>query len=197
MPNKDGWTMDREHEKITLGKKNYRNMEEWSRPCAVCGAKFFIYTQAKASNINSSFGLKTCAAHRGQRPGAVQGLPDPNEFERLRTANANMTQELAELHPYNKELFEEVQRLKARLATYELQGAMEAQAERPPGPDYSHLPLATRMFGDVDAQAFTGVWQGPPSNQHSDLPPYTPTGVCCEPVQNTTNGALSKMPWEA
>lgn len=129
MPSKDGWTMDREHEKITLGKKSYRNMEEWSRQCVVCGAKFSIFTRANAESLNSSFGLKTCEAHRGQRPGTVQGLPDPNEFEKMRAANATMTQELTDLHAYSKALFEDNQRLKARLATYELQGAMEAHAE--------------------------------------------------------------------
>lgn len=128
MPTRDGWTMDREHEKVQLGRKSYRNMEEWSRQCVVCGTKFSIFTRQNAESINSSFGLKTCPEHRGQRPTGAGPL-EHGDFNCVMMANANMTQELAELHAYAKTLFEENQQLKARLAPYELQGAMEAHAD--------------------------------------------------------------------
>ncbi len=106
MPTKDGWTHDRDHEKIKLGKKSYRNMEEWSRPCAVCGEKFSIFVTT-GSEGNSSFGLRTCKTHRGERGGA------PEELQTLRTANATMTAELAGLYVRVRELQE-------RLGKYEL-----------------------------------------------------------------------------
>lgn len=125
MPSKEGWTHERDHEKITLGKKQYRNMEEWTRPCCVCGEKFAIYTRTNGDIINSSFGLKTCKPHRGERPG-VGGMADPGEVQRLRAANATMTEELEGLYERVRLQFEEIQVIKARLATYELAPAMHA-----------------------------------------------------------------------
>jgi hypothetical protein len=69
MPSKDGWTHERDHDKVTLGRKQYRNMQEWSRPCAICGEKFTIHVRASDDVVNSSFGLRTCKNHRGQKIG--------------------------------------------------------------------------------------------------------------------------------
>lgn len=114
MPTKDGWSLEREHDKITLGKKQYRNMEEWSRPCAVCAERFSIHTRAGATS--SSFGLRTCKEHRGR----VLVAGEPGELERLKMENSTMRQELDPIYARNRELFEENQQLKARLAKYEL-----------------------------------------------------------------------------
>ncbi len=125
MPTKDGWTHQRDHDKVQLGRKQYRNMEEWSRPCAVCGEPFSIFTRANGSGVvNSSFGLRTCQSHRGERPGAV-GTPATGEVEGLRTANATMREELDGLYSVVRDLRE-------RLSKYELGPAMAAQAGKMP-----------------------------------------------------------------
>lgn len=151
MPSKDGWTLEREHDKITLGKKQYRNMEEWSRPCAVCAEKFFIYVRAGAQSVNSSFGLRTCKDHRGQRTGAVGSVANDEEL-------AAVKKELDEAYEANLELMQQaggvrkaihetlglsllgdairydtvkaaIESLKAK---YELQAAVEATAKKLP-----------------------------------------------------------------
>ena len=136
MPSKDGWTLERDHNKITLGKKEYRNMEEWARPCGVCGEKFNIYVRANGGMVNSSFGLKTCKEHRGQK--IVGGVLDTEELEKLRMANNVMKDELDGLYARNAALFAELQIVKAENATlrnkfapYELQPAMERAAAFP------------------------------------------------------------------
>lgn len=128
MPTKDGWTHHIDHEKVTLGRKQYRNMEEWQRPCMVCAEPFSIFVRANGNGmVNSSFGLRTCNAHRGERPGA-NGTADPGEVAKLRSANATMREELDGLYIRLREVFEELQVSKAKLATYELGPAMAAQA---------------------------------------------------------------------
>lgn len=127
MPSKEGWTHERDHDKVTLGKKQYRNMEEWSRPCALCGNPFSIFVRTGAGELNSSFGLRTCKDHRGQKiPGG--SVTDGPEIEALRMSNAVMKQELDGAYAQAKTLFEENQVLKARLARYELQGAIQEHA---------------------------------------------------------------------
>lgn len=126
MPSKDGWNHNRDHDKIRLGRKEYRNMEEWTRPCAVCGEAFSIFVRANGNGlVNSSFGLRTCQKHRGEKPG-VGGVPAPGEFDALRTANATMREELDGLYVRLREVFEELQVCKAKLSAYELQPAMAA-----------------------------------------------------------------------
>lgn len=117
MPSKEGWTHDLDHDKITLGRKAYRNMEEWSRPCAVCGEKFSIFVRASGGVINSSFGLRTCKVHRGERPGAY-GSAAPGEVQTLRSANVTMREELTGLYERMREQFEELQVCKAKLASF-------------------------------------------------------------------------------
>ena len=68
---KDGWTLVAIHQKIHLGKKDYRNMEEWKRPCRVCNQDFYIYTRENAVQVNAAFGLRTCKHHRGMSSGQV------------------------------------------------------------------------------------------------------------------------------
>lgn len=118
MPSKDGWTQVRDHEKITLGRKTYRNMEEWSRPCAACGAPFEIFVRTNAGMVNSSFGLRTCKEHRGQKPAPGTSTPLNEEFQRVMMANKIMQEELDGLY--------------ARLAKYELPAAMREAAKKMP-----------------------------------------------------------------
>lgn len=107
---KDGWTLEREHDKITLGRKQYRNMEEWSRPCSVCGGKFEIFTRTNGGQLNASFGLRTCKLHRGQRGTAqAPGVALPaNELEQLRIENTNLRDECAGHLSYIAELEREL-----------------------------------------------------------------------------------------
>lgn len=131
MPTKEGWTHDRDHDKVTLGRKQYRNMEEWSRPCAICGTRFSIFTRTGAEYVNSSFGLITCKEHRGIKPEAGS-VVDYTELENLRAFKSVTEEELAGVYMHNRELQAQVDALTTRLAQYELQPAMEkAQKEFP------------------------------------------------------------------
>ena len=126
MPSKDGWVHDRDHEKITLGKKQYRNMEEWSRPCGICAEKFSIFVRTNNNGtVNSSFGLRTCKQHRGEKITGGIVAADMPAMETLKMANKCMTEELDGLYAENKDL-------KTRLARYELQPAMEAAQNKMP-----------------------------------------------------------------
>lgn len=122
MPSKDGWTLEREHERVTLGRKSYRNMEEWSRPCAVCGEKFSIFTNMNSAGTNSSFGLKTCKEHRGQKVGG--GVIMGEEY-------AQILQERDEAWATNTELLTQNAELRRRLAQYELPEALRQAAAEP------------------------------------------------------------------
>jgi hypothetical protein len=137
MPSKDGWTNERDHDKITLGKKQYRNMEEWSRPCAVCGEKFSIFVRAAAGAVNASFGLRTCKEHRGQKTGAAGVLVSSEQVDELKKELAeayevsmNHMQEKGEIARKYEAAFAEIQALKAELhafkSKHELGPAMEA-----------------------------------------------------------------------
>jgi hypothetical protein len=150
MPSKEGWTHECDHEKITLGRKQYRNMEEWTRPCGVCGNPFSIFVRTNATAINSSFGLKTCKEHRGQKLGTAGTavFEQHEELERLReweevfhralrlvqkklgphATMSKMDEHIALLIEAADEVFTEATRMRAELAKYELQPAMvEAQ----------------------------------------------------------------------
>lgn len=121
MHNRSEWLRGSPGPKTIKGRE-YKNLVEFSRKCQTCEAPFSIYVTSKiaAGHADSnSFGLKNCPDHRRNKTGA-QGV----EVEQLRMANNIMRQELEGLYARDKDLFAENQALKARLATYELQGAM-------------------------------------------------------------------------
>lgn len=99
-----------------IGKKTYVNLVEFSRPCAACGKPFSIHVTAKIANgaaDSNSFGLKNCPEHRRG------GSKDTTELDQLRMANGIMREELEGLYVRDKELFAELQALKARLSVHE------------------------------------------------------------------------------
>lgn len=150
MPTKDGWTHDSDHDKLTLGAKTYRNMQTWSRPCGVCGERFAIHVRSNGDVVNSAFGLKTCKAHRGQK---INGAAI--NHERV----AELEKELADAYETNlenlariKSLFEELQVCKAKLAGYELSGAMALVAE-------NSLDTKSSANGKINGESLTMPWQ--------------------------------------
>lgn len=123
-----------------------------TRPCATCGAEISLDVTKKALqgfSKNAGLLLRNCPKCRAERknggPGSRGGTsrpqtaaaPEPvtdvGELETLRTANATMKTELDPLYARNRELFEEVQALKARLAKYELSPETFAQNKPPWG----------------------------------------------------------------
>lgn len=62
---RDGWTHEHDHDSIQIAGRQYRNMKEWSRPCAICGVKYSVFEKAGSVDANSRFGNKTCEQHRG------------------------------------------------------------------------------------------------------------------------------------
>lgn len=123
MASKEGWAHEQNHDRITLGKKQYRNMEEWSRPCATCKTSFSIFVRQNSTGINSNFGYRNCKDHRGNRVSVDGAVVDNAELETLRSANNIMKEELDGLYAEAKEL-------RASLAKYELQPALVAQSEK-------------------------------------------------------------------
>jgi hypothetical protein len=156
----------------TIKGREYKNLIEFKRPCASCGEPFSIYVTSKIANghaDSNSFALKNCEKHRRNRSAA-----DESEVETLRTANVTMREELTGLYEQVRTQFEELQICKAKLAQYELPAALVEQA--------------ANMMTTAMAVPFGG---GP------DYDAFDAHGIGCEPVQNTSNGALPKHPWEA
>ena len=112
---RDGWTCIADHSSVQLQGKQYRNMKEWARACAVCGVTFSVYERSGAVDANSRFSSKTCEAHRKllaavekgylvwsaalngmiAGPACVGSAADINaELEQLRMANKIMKEEL-------------------------------------------------------------------------------------------------------
>ena len=105
------WTRGRSGE-LQIKNRTYKDLVEFTRPCASCGKPFSIFVTSKiaAGQADSnSFGLKNCPEHRRNTRTA-----DTSETEALRMANSVMKAELDGLY--------------ARLAQYELQPAMKARA---------------------------------------------------------------------
>ena len=109
-----------------IGKRKYNNLTEYSRPCKTCGARFSIFVTKKIADgfaDSNSFGLKNCEKHRrgGGTPKNVQ------ENDTVNLVNTTMKKELEAVYRENAEL-------RARMAKYELQPAMEraAQAHKMP-----------------------------------------------------------------
>lgn len=120
MRDRTGWTRgDAGPQRI--GTKTYKNLVEFSRPCAACQKSFSIYVTPKIAEglaDSNNFGLKNCELHR-------RGGGAPEELENLRSKDRVMADELAGLYGFIKELKQENAALKERLAQYELQPAME------------------------------------------------------------------------
>jgi hypothetical protein len=107
---------------VTIGKKTYKNLIEFTRNCQTCNEPFPIYVTSKIANghaDSNSFGLKNCPAHRRNRTAT-----DEQEIETLRTANVTMREELTGLYEQMRTQFEELQVCKAKLAQYELGPAL-------------------------------------------------------------------------
>lgn len=125
MHDRAGWTRGTSGNHVVKGR-TYKHLVDFTRPCATCEKPFSIFVTQKIADGHAdshSFGLKNCPAHRRNKP-ADEGT----ELETLRMANNVMRDELAGLYVRDKELFAEVQALKARLAAYELGPAMAAAA---------------------------------------------------------------------
>lgn len=129
MHDRSDWTQGNGGPK-TLGNRTYKNLTEFTRSCATCKKPFSIFVTGKiaAGHADSnSFGLKNCPEHRRNRSMA-QGI----DTDTLRMANNVMKAELEGLYARDKDLFAEVQALKARLSKYELQPAMIAAQSKMP-----------------------------------------------------------------
>lgn len=121
MHDRTAWTRGPAGPKI-IGRRTYSNLVEFSRKCASCGGPFSIFVTNKIAEghaDSNSFGLKNCEMHRRSGPKV-----ETSELNDLRMANGVMREELAGLYARDKELFAEVQRLKARLSQYEVPSAM-------------------------------------------------------------------------
>lgn len=137
LPN--NWTGGQQKTKWWRGA--YVHLYTLKKPCAECQKEMVIdVTKAAIEGRaeNAGLKLKRCATCRAtskalktnsrphvegevKNPFATTAIVDASELEQLRTANATMTEELAGLYTQNREL-------RARLAKYELQPAMEALA---------------------------------------------------------------------
>src|SRR5580765_1811645 len=123
---RDGWECIGEHTSIQLQGKQYRNMKEWSRPCAICGVKFSIYEKSGSADANSRFGNKTCEVHRNLLAAVEKGylawstelngmVPGPKcvsgdvsiagneELDQLRMWKSCVSEELKELDELRRE----------------------------------------------------------------------------------------------
>lgn len=138
-PLPEGWSGGAAVTKYYAGA--FLHLYRVTRSCKSCHAEISIDVTKRAllgQAKNAGLQLRNCPKCRADRkaggPGSRGGLSRPvaepvesgNELERLRTANATMTEELSGVYARNKELFAEVQVLKARLAVYELAPAMQA-----------------------------------------------------------------------
>ena len=125
---REGWTLKTDHESVQIDGKQYRNMREWLKPCAVCGSPITMFDKQGATTLNSGFGMKTCKDHRGLLPafekqllawdakfsrliagpavsGAAAALPPAElaELESLRIYKATVDEELKELDSLRRE----------------------------------------------------------------------------------------------
>lgn len=124
MHDRTEWTRGTANE-VKVKNRTYKNLVEFSRPCATCEKPFSIFVTKKIADghaDSNSFGLKNCPDHRRNKPIGEAG-------DAVQMANNTMKEELAGLYARDKAMFAEIQELKARLAKYELGPAMAAQAE--------------------------------------------------------------------
>jgi hypothetical protein len=136
----DGWTGGAPVTKYWNG--DYLHLYRVTRPCGTCSATISLDVSKKALQgftKNAGLLMKNCPNCRAQRrnggPGSRGGTSRPTvsnvvaaqpggdeDLERLRMANATMTEELSYLYAELKEL-------KVRLAKYELPAAMAQTAK--------------------------------------------------------------------
>jgi hypothetical protein len=137
------WTKLENKNSLMQKGTQYRNMQAWSRPCALCKKEFVAYTPGN-SPADKAPTVTTCEEHRGAPNGISYGwlawdgknvVPGP----KMKTGGAVDSEELAEAKALAAEYAEgamnELQRsgvlkrendeLKAKLARYELQPAMQ------------------------------------------------------------------------
>jgi len=109
---------------VTLKGKKYKELVQFSRPCATCTEPFAIYVTkviASGKADSNSFGLKNCAMHRRNKVGAEIG----DEYSQVVT-------ERNEAWELNTDLMSQNADLRRRLATYELPAAMAAAQNKMP-----------------------------------------------------------------
>lgn len=112
MHDRTPWTRGPDGPKF-IKNRTYRNLVEFSRPCATCQKPFSILVTNKIASgtaDSNSFGLKNCPEHRRSSVRV-----DNTELETLRMANQTMRQELVGLYQRDKDMFAEVQALKAQI----------------------------------------------------------------------------------
>lgn len=108
----------------TIKGKSYKELTEFTRPCATCGEPFSIYVTKKIANghaDSNSFGLKNCEKHRRNKPAV-----DNDEIEELKRVNAVLLASLADAEKLVAQAYAELDALKAK---YELPGALQRTAE--------------------------------------------------------------------
>jgi hypothetical protein len=149
----DGWEGGLPVTKYWNG--DYIHLYHVTRPCTSCGAVIGLDVSKKAlqgTSKNSGLLLRNCPKCRAERkaggPGSRGGTSRPqvtgaapdvasenvDELETLRTANKTMKEELKDLYASRTEMHAELQVLKAKLATHELQFGMQALSETKPLP---------------------------------------------------------------
>lgn len=132
MRDRSEWTEGRtgEHK---IGKKTYKALTEFTRPCVTCGERFSVFVTKKIADglaDSNSFGLKNCEKHR-----RTVNAAEVAHAETTSMANSVMKAELDGLYSRNAVLEKQNADLKARLAVYELQPAMERAGQAGMGPE--------------------------------------------------------------
>ena len=144
-----GWVYDKPVSKWFQG--GFRNAHRIVRQCPTCADSYAIEVTTAAllgQAKNHGLGLRRCkncrsalkrkditneyAERKARGADGGTSAADSVELEQLRTANVTMKEELDGLYVRNKELFAEVQVLKAKLAQYELPAAMQEIANKFP-----------------------------------------------------------------
>lgn len=152
------WTKLENKPSLMQNGTQYRNMQAWSRPCALCRKEFVAYTPGN-SPADKPPTVTTCEEHRGAPAGinygwlawdgqniipgrrmkaGSGGVPSQELAEVTRERdeawdqNMKLMTERGELVRNYQTVFEENSVLKAKLAQYELQPAMAETAKKMP-----------------------------------------------------------------
>ena len=116
MHDRSMWTRGTRGTHVAGNGKVYNNLTEFSRPCYTCSQMFSIYVTDRIADglaDSNSFALRNCPMHR-QRGRRTTEAANPGSDAMVQNT---MKEELTGLYG-------QVAELKSRLATYELQGAM-------------------------------------------------------------------------